>query len=453
MTDTTDSEGLEPIPRTQRSMGLAHYVPVWWSSLIVVQAFAVAFFAVYPQGSLNLLQATLATALGAAIVTVFFILNGFPGYEEGIPFVAQTRSAFGVKGSIIPNYLRIIPAIAWFGIGNWIGALAIETITTTLWGFGNVWVFFFLFLLLNLALAWEGVTSIKWFDSIAAGIIIVLLAYTVYVVLTTKGIPAEVIAYEGSWNMDFLTVVAASVGVIITGALNASDLSRHLEVKHGSRNHIVGHLLGIAPPLLFMLLVGITFGVSTGDPNPISAIMAVAPSPLIGTAMLVFILGAQISTNLTLNILPPTHVFQDSLGVSWKVGVLITGVLSVLTFPWVLFTSDLFYVFINTYSLFLGPALGVLLADYWFVRKRDTDIGALYTKNASSKFWYLRGFSASGIGALLIGAAVSVPFMDISWMIGLPVGFVAYLLLRRGELDAHLSKRFTSSRAPVSDAD
>lgn len=439
MSDDSGPEGLAPIQSDDRSMGLFHYVPVWWSSLIVVQAFAVAFFAVYPQGQLNLFQAALACLIGAGFVTLFFILNGFPGYEEGIPFAMQTRSAFGTRGSIIPNLVRIVPAIAWFGVGNWIGAQAIMTITTTLWGFGNIWVYFFLFLLLNVALAWEGVTSIKWFDSIAAGVIVLLLGYTVYVVLTTQGIPQDVLAYQGEWGMQFVTVIVAAVGVILTGALNASDLSRHLEQSDGSGNHIFGATIGILPPLLFMLLVGITFGVSTGNPNPIAAIMTVAPSPAIGTGMLIFILGAQISTNLTLNILPPTHVFQDSLGVSWKQGVLITGVLSVVTFPWVLFSSQWFFTFINFYSAFLGPALGILIADYWIIHRRSHDISALYDKSKKSRFWYAAGFSPSAVIALLIGAGASMPMLSLSWMIGVPVSIVCYILFRRLNLDSYFT--------------
>lgn len=55
MSGDSESEALTPIAPGDRSMELFHYIPVWWSSLIVVQAFAVAFFAVYPQGQLNLL--------------------------------------------------------------------------------------------------------------------------------------------------------------------------------------------------------------------------------------------------------------------------------------------------------------------------------------------------------------------------------------------------------------
>ncbi|WP_227378107.1 cytosine permease [Haladaptatus halobius] len=450
----TDLEGLSPIPGSERTMGLLHYIPVWWSSLIIVQAFAVAFFAVYPHGDLNLLQAGIAIAIGTGIATIFFILNGFPGYEKGIPFVVQTRSAFGIRGAVIPNYLRIIPAIAWLGIGNWIGALAIQTITTSLWGFGNVWLYFVIFLILNIALALKGVTSIKWFDSIAAGILGLLLTYTVFIVLTTQQIPPKVIHYPGSWGMQFFTTISAAVGFIITGALNASDLSRHLKESGGSRNQIVGHLLGIAPPMMFMLLVGLVFGVSTGNANPIEAIMIVAPNPWIGSAMLLFVLGAQVSTNLTLNILPPTHVFQDSLGLSWKLGVILTSVLSVISFPWYLFSSGIFFTFINVYSIFLGPALGVLMADYWIIRKRDTDLSSLYTIDQSSKFWFIRGFSATALLSMLIGSLASIPFLNISWMIGLPISTISYVLLKNNQFDEYVSNNFSKTAStPVERTD
>lgn len=453
MSGDSNTEGLEPISTDQRTMGLRHYSPVWWASLIVVQSFAVAFFAVYPQGNLNLAQVIIAALIGSTALAIFFVLNGFPGYEKGIPFSIQTRSAFGIKGASIPNYLRIAPAIAWLGIGNWIGALAINTITTTLWGFGNLWIYFFGFLILNVAIAVIGIDSIKWFDSIASGVIIVLMTYTAYIVLTSEGIPTGVITHEGSWSLEFVAVIAVMVGQVITGAINVSDLSRHLEVKGGARNHILGHFGGIVPPYLFMLLIGILFGATTGNPDPIEAVMDVAPTAAIGALMLLFVVLAQISTNLTMNLLPPTHVFQDSLGVSWKTGVILTGILSIATFPWVLFTSDVFFTFIAFYSAFLGPVLGVMIADYWIVRKRDTDIDALYDKSVGSKFWYIRGFSVTSIVSITIGVAVSFPVLDFAWMIGLPVGLISYVVLKKVQFDRHVASYITPEKELTSEAD
>lgn len=444
MAEEADSESLNPIPFSDREMGLSHYIPVWWASMIVVQSFAVAFFAIHPHGALNLIQAIIAVGLSALVIAVFFVLNGFPGYETGIPFSVQTRSSFGTRGAKIPNLMRALPAIAWLGIGNWIGATAVEVITMTLWGFGNVWLYFGLFTLLNIVLSIKGVTSIKWFDSIAAGVIIVLMAYTVYVVVGQNPVPSEIVTHEGTWGMGFFTVIAAAVGTVITGAMNVSDLSRHLDHSGGSGNHILGHLLGLAPPLLFMMVVGLVFGIFTGNPDPIEAIMDVAPTPILGTLMLIFVLTAQISTNLTMNILPPTHVFQDTLGISWRTGVILVGVLSVLTFPWLLFTSSLFFTFVNFYALFLGPAVGVMIADYWIVRRRDVDLDALYDETKNSKFWYWKGFSVSGLDALFVGAIASFPMMDISWMIGLPVAFVVYTALEK----VKVNQKFETAPGP-----
>lgn len=440
MSQESAAEDLTPVSPDNRTMKLFQYVPLWWAAVIVVQSMAVAFFAIYPQGQLNLLQVIVASLIGSVILGVLFCLNGFPGFEEGIPFAVQTRSAFGVRGSIIPNYLRAVPAIVYLGIGNWIGALAINTITTTLWNFGDVRVYFVLFALLNVALAWSGIDSIAWFDTLSALVIVVLLAYTAYVVLTTQSIPTEPVAYEGSWGLPFVGFIAAVGGQLITAALNISDITRHLDTSRGTVNLAVGNILGLVPAYLFMLLVGLLFSVTTGITNPVEAIMAVAPNAALGAAMLLFAILAQISTNLVNNLLPPTHVFQDSLGVTWKQGLVITTVLSFISFPWLLFSSALFSTFIQFYSAFLGPIVGILLADYWITRNRDTDIESLYDRTASSRFWFVQGFSVTGIVSMLAGVAVSLPILDLSWVIGLPTAFVVYAILSKAELNSYVSE-------------
>lgn len=454
MTESS-SEGLEPIADGDRSMSLSHYIPVWWASFIIVQGFATAFFAVYPQGPLNVVQAGAAMTIGAVTSAIFFVLNGRWGYDEGIPFVAQARAAFGTRGAVVPNVVRMLPAIIWLGIGNWIGALAIQSITQTLWGVGNLRLYFVLFLLLNIALAWGGISSIKWFDSIAAGVIIVLLAYTVFTVVSKQGISTQSIEYGGTWGLPFLTIVAAHVGTAMTGALNAADLSRHLEKKRGSWNHILGHLLGVAPAMLYMALVGVIFGTSitTNTQNPVFAIMDVAPNPTVGVAVMVFVLAAQTSSNLTLNLIPTVHVLQDAIGTTWERGLIITSVLSVVTFPWVLFSSEggIYFLMINAYAVPLGPVLGVLLADYWVFRSGNASIPSLYDKSRDSKFWFIKGFSVTALASVLVGSLASIALLDFSWMVGLPVGFATYVVLRKLDLDERTTEYLSESPAPTAD--
>jgi NCS1 family nucleobase:cation symporter-1 len=138
---------------------------------------------------------------------------------------------------------------------------------------------------------------------------------------------------------------------------------------------------------------------------------------------------------------------------SWKQGLVLTSVLSFLTFPWMLFSSALFSTFIQFYSAFLGPIVGILLADYWVTRERDTDIESLYNRSDSSKFWFVKGFSVSGIVSMLIGVAVSLPILDLSWIIGLPTAFVAYIVFSKMELNEYTANSLSEdrTRAPGGD--
>jgi len=121
----------------------------------------------------------------------------------------------------------------------------------------------------------------------------------------------------------------------------------------------------------YMMVLGVFYGMATGNPDPVAAMMDVAPSVLIGVLMMLFVLGAQISSNLTLNILPPAHTLQDiSDKISWKKAVLITSVISLATCPWILFTSEHYFTFMGVYACLLGPILGITLADYWVVNRQ-----------------------------------------------------------------------------------
>jgi NCS1 family nucleobase:cation symporter-1 len=429
---------LEPIKDEQRPMSLWSYIPVWWSAMIVVMVFAVGFFAVNPNGPLNLNQAIVSLALASVVIAVLFVLNAFPGYLHGVPFAAQVRSSFGTKGANIATIARSIPAIFWLGIATWAGGVAINTITQTLWGFGNSWVYFVLFLILNVILALGGAQVMKIFNSIAGWVLVGLMTITLITTLRSGALAAyKAVPFEGSWwGYGFWSVFSAGGACIITGALNVSDMSR-LQVKSkGSLNNWLGHMLGIVPAYFYMLFLGIIYGMATGTPDPIGAMVKLSPTLAMGIAMLVFVLGAQISSNLTLNILASAHGVQNiSPKLSWKTGVLISAVACLFTFPWILFTSAHYYTFMNAYSCFLGPILGITLADYWIVSRKQVDVKALYDMQKGAKYWYKSGFSIAAIISLIVGGVLSLFAINFSWLIGLPVGFVLYIVLKAVGVD------------------
>ena len=150
-----------------------------------------------------------------------------------------------------------------------------------------------------------------------------------------------------------------------------------------------------------MVLSGMLIGLATGAKDPIEGLVQLSPNPIFGIILLIFIILAQVTSNLTLNILPPALAIQDMFGLSWKNGIVIVGFLSVLTAPWLLFSSDYFFVFQNIYSCFLGPGLGVLIANYYFIQKQKLNLDLLYGKG--NVYEYANGYSPAGMIALVAG--------------------------------------------------
>ena len=173
-------ESLRPVPYDKRIFGLLTYITLWISSMVVIQLFMIGQSFLPPAGGLNLFQAGVVTVVSALFIGWLFVVNSKPGMEHGIPFIVQARLPFGYNGARIASLIRVIPAVFWYGIGSWIGASAIDYITQTIWGWGNIWLFFILFQVLQTAIAYYGIQSIKWFDSVLSVVIMGFLIYIIY---------------------------------------------------------------------------------------------------------------------------------------------------------------------------------------------------------------------------------------------------------------------------------
>lgn len=434
MNDDNHADSLNPISSKNRVFGRVSYVLMWWSSLIVIQAFVLGQSFLPPIGSMNLFQAGLVLIIAGAIFVVMFSLNGQAGMKYGIPYSVQTRSSFGLRGSKIVEFLRIVPAIIWYGIGTWIAALSFDAILSTITGFtapAAKYVYFVGLQILQTWLAYHGIRTMKWFNAISSIIITIVMAYMFIHIVNTYGFEIkDSWTAPGDWGAPFWIGMSSAIGVLATVILNISDMTRHL--KPSQSNLWLGHLLGVLPPWFFMLSLGIIAGAAVGIWDPVQALMALSPHPFAMIILLTFILLAQFTTNLTINVLPPALVFMDMFKVSWHKAVVITGVLGALSCPWLLMANtQAFFGFILYYSAFFGPILGVMLADYYVIRKRNLDVDALYKTGANSNYWYARGFNiAALIAVFLPGVVAMIWFLQTAWLTGVPVAFVLYLLLQ-----------------------
>ena len=159
---------LAPTLPAQRTWRTWNYIALWFSMSMEVTTYMLAASLI--AGGMNPKQAILTILLGNLIVLVPMLLNAHAGAKYGIPFPVFVRASFGTRGANIPAVLRAIVACGWFGIQSWIGGQAIAQMVniiapSTTHSSWLVPVCFLAFWLLNMAVVWRGVNTIRRLQS------------------------------------------------------------------------------------------------------------------------------------------------------------------------------------------------------------------------------------------------------------------------------------------------
>jgi len=421
---------LNPVTAAARQVNFVQYILIWLAGCVFLGYFMLGASLVPPVGELNLFQAFMAMVVSMIIVSVMFTINGMPGLKYGIPMVVQLRASFGYTGCKIPALIRAVPAICWYGIQTWIGAEAINGISTVLFGYTNLPLFFALFLALQIAISMAGFGSIKWVETVGAIFLVIAFAWMTWVIISEFGVQLQerVISIPGTWGRPFWVGVMAFVAIYTTLMLNISDYTRYVKKSVRFGGTLWAHVLGTLPATLFMAGIGVIAAGATGEWDPINVLVNHMPSTFVLVTSLLFIIIAQFTTNLMLNVVPPANVFMEVFGWKWPLAALVAGLLVLLTFPWYIVTSSGFFLYMQIYSIVLGPILGIMVVDYWVIRRQKMNLPKLYQK-ASGAFQYMKGFNPAALIALVVGILTALLDVEMSWYIGFPTGAVVYYLL------------------------
>jgi NCS1 family nucleobase:cation symporter-1 len=450
---------LAPVPIRLRTWTTYNYAALWISMSHTIPTYMLAsgLMAV----GMSWAQALITILLGNTIVLIPILLNSHPGTRYGVPFPVFARASYGTIGSNLPALMRAFVACGWFGIQTWIGGEALHTLFASLipnWnlllgaGFGGhtitQWVSFLLFWGLNVFTIYRGMDLLRVIENWAAPFVLVMTAVLlVWAVQQANGL-GPLLKQEGKYPTlsEFLPVFAPSLAAMIgywaTLSLNMSDFTRF---GRSQREQIVGQVVALPTTMSVFAAMGVIitsatvviYGQAIWDPVQL---VGRFQTPIVVAIAMFTAVVATLAVNIAANVVSPANDFANAFPrlISFKTGGLITGVISILMQPWKLLADPSVYIFtwLLGYSGGLGSIAGVLIVDYWLVRRRRLQLEDLYLVDGTYRYqngWNWRAVAATAIGCALAWGGLVVPALgrlyDYTWFVGLLVSGVVYWVL------------------------
>jgi NCS1 family nucleobase:cation symporter-1 len=468
---------IAPVPQDKRTWNWIHYCTLWIGMAVCITTYTLASGLI--DSGMSWRQAMTTIFLGNCIVLIPMVLNAHAGTRYGIPFPVFARASFGVLGANAPALLRALVACGWFGIQTWIGGAALYQLAKAVWpgiatlpavlpsfvgiGTGEM-ILFLVFWAMNVYFIIRGTESIKVLELFAAPFLIIVgLALLAWAYVKAGGFgpilsqPARFADSAAFWKV-FFPSLTAMVGYWATLSLNIPDFTRY---ARSQKDQIVGQALGLPTTMTLYAFIGVAVTSATvlvfpGGKviwDPVELLGRIGGPFTIALSMLALTV-ATITTNLAANVVSPANDFSNLAPrrISFRTGGLITAFVGILIMPWKLLSSSQGYIFtwLVGYSALLGPIGGILIADYFVLRRSQLDVHDLYRRGG--QYEYAGGVNPAAMIALVLGVAPNVPgflaqafpasfggvpelwksIYSYAWFIGFAVAGIVYLVLMRG---------------------
>ncbi|MGV9878855.1 NCS1 family nucleobase:cation symporter-1 [Streptomyces sp. NPDC003006] len=463
------NEDLLPVPPERRTWGVYNYAALWVGMAHNIPSWTLASGLVAL--GMDWKQAVLVIALANVIVLLPMLLTGHAGPKYGIPFPVLARASFGLRGANLPALIRAAVACCWFGIQTWIGGQGIFLLMGKIFGGWaevsqvggypwTLWLCFVVFWVFELAIIYRGMEALRRFENWAAPFVMVGAVVLLVWMATEAGGFGPLLDQpsELGWGADFWRVFFPSlmgmIGFWSTLSLNIPDFTRF---GKGQRAQVWGQTLGLPTTMTAFALLSVlvtsgsqvVYGAAIWDPVELAA----KTDNVFGLLFaLVTVLVATISVNIAANVVSPAYDLSNLAPklIDFRAGALITGVVGVLVMPWKLTATPELYIFtwLGVVGGLLGTVAGVMIADYWIVRRTVLDLPDLYRPHG--RYWYTAGWNWRALLAFAVGGTLAVggshsapgkgpfpadglipalePLADYGWAVGLLVALGLYCL-------------------------
>jgi NCS1 family nucleobase:cation symporter-1 len=480
---------LAPVRVSDRNWTTYNYAALWISMAHCIPTYMLSSGLI--SAGMNWWQALITILLGNTIVLIPILLNSHPGTKYGIPFPVFARAAYGTYGSNLPALMRAIVACGWFGIQAWIGGEALHIFFGALlntyrrmfigpgpylyewnnllpgqvFGYSTTeWISFLLFWALNIVIIYRGMDLLRKVENWAAPFVLVMTSILLgWAIWKAHGL-GYLLTQQGKFHSlgefwpVFIISLTGMIGFWATLSLNMPDFTRF---GHSQREQAVGQIVALPTTMTVFAAMGVMITsaamVIYHDLPEAQVKELWVPMKLVGQFHQVGVIAismftvvvATLAVNIAANVVSPANDFANAFPklISFRTGGLITGIIGILMQPWRLLADPSGYIFdwLVGYSGGLGSIAGVLIADYWLVRRKDLALGDLYRRHGT--YTYLGGWNLRAVAATLIGCALAwsgpilgwlgvvAPFLNklysYAWFVGFGVAGGTYFLLMK----------------------
>ncbi|KZT23733.1 NCS1 nucleoside transporter family [Neolentinus lepideus HHB14362 ss-1] len=483
-----ENEDLVPVPPEQRTWGHWNFVSFWVTTSYNINTWMIVSSMI--QLGMSWWQAWICVWIGYGATAPFLILNSRPGAMYHITFPVVARTSFGMWGCLWATLNRGAMACIWYGVQASIGGSCVLVMLRAMWpSINNLpnhlpasagittrdFLCFFLFSFISLPFIYFPVHKIRHFFTVKSILVpIAGISYFVWCIVKAKGLgpivqqPGTIHGSKLAWAM--LASVTSCLSNVSTLIVNGPDFaSRATYPSAVTLPQLVTIPTGFGIISFFGIVVSSSSQVIYGEAiwSPVDLLgKFLDDSPSHATRFGVWFIAvgfivAQIGTNISANSVSAgcdlTSLFPRFINI--RRGGYIAAIVGFCMCPWNLLTSsNKFTTYLSAYAIFLSSIAGVMVTEYWVVRRGHYRVADLYTTRRDGWYWYTWGINWRAYAAYISGILINVVGLvgavgrpvptaathiyEISYFTGFGVSAVVYWLVNRAFPAAGASKHF-----------
>ena len=452
------NQDLAPTKQEGRTWSAYNIFALWANDVHSLgnYSFAIGLFAL----GLGAWQILVALGFGAFFLFVLLTLSGFMGVKTGVPFPVMSRVSFGTRGAQIPALIRGGVAIVWFGIQTYLASMVLDLLLlmlmpslaplaqNSLLGLSLLgWISFSILWVIQVIIACYGMEAVRKYEAFAGPIILVTFVVLGGWVFYSAGgslrwTPPTPLTGTAMW-LQILGGASLWVAIYGTFVLNFCDFTRGAKSRQAV---VMGNFWGLPINMLFF---GIIVVILTGGQLAIDGTLIQSPTDIVQKIPNKFflvlaslsLLILTIGVNLMANFVAPSFALANLMPhyLNFRRAAIVSAVIGFVILPWNLYSSPIVIVyFLGGLGAFLGPLFGIVMADYWLIRRQHVDVPKLYTHDPAGPYHYVNGINPNAIKALIPSALISLFFAflpalhalsQFSWFIAAALGSIFYYVI------------------------